>query len=124
MEYVIIAALAVLVVLAVVSSVKHFKGQGGCCGGGGEIRPARNKLDGPVVTVMTVGIDGMICEHCRNSIERALNGIEGVSARVDLHKKTAKVETDREVNADVIEKAVEKAGYHVTGIEVRKVENK
>ncbi len=118
MEYVIIA------VLAVVSSVKHFKGQGGCCGGGGEIRPARNKLDGPVVTVMTVGIDGMKCEHCRNSIERALNGIEGVSARVDLHKKTAKVETDREVNADVIEKAVEKAGYHVTGIEVRKVENK
>lgn len=76
MEYVIIAALAVLVVLAVVSSVKHFKGQGGCCGGGGEIRPARNKLDGPVVTVMTVGIDGMKCEHCRNSIERALNGMK------------------------------------------------
>lgn len=90
MEYVIIAALAVLVVLAVVSSVKHFKGQGGCCGGGGEIRPARNKLDGPVVTVMTVGIDGMKCEHCRNSIERALNGIEGVSARVDLHKRPSR----------------------------------
>ena len=31
---IIIAVLAVIVLLAVRSAVKHFRGEGGCCGGG------------------------------------------------------------------------------------------
>lgn len=33
-NYIIIAILAVIAVVAIRSSIKHFKGQGGCCGGG------------------------------------------------------------------------------------------
>ena len=33
---IIIGILAIIVVIAVISSVKHMKGEGGCCGGGGD----------------------------------------------------------------------------------------
>ena len=33
---IIIGILAVIVVIAGISSVKHMKGEGGCCGGGGD----------------------------------------------------------------------------------------
>ena len=37
---IIIGILAIIVVIAVISSVKHMKGEGGCCGGGGRpIKP-------------------------------------------------------------------------------------
>ena len=47
MNIVLIIILIAIVVLAAVSGAKHFKGQGGCCGGGGELRPEHKKLDGP-----------------------------------------------------------------------------
>ena len=46
MNVVLIIILIAVVVLAAVSGAKHFKGQGGCCGGGGELRPEHKKLDG------------------------------------------------------------------------------
>ena len=36
-----------------------------------------------------VQIEGMTCEHCKNRVENALNRLEGVSAKVNLKKKTA-----------------------------------
>ena len=38
-----------------------------------------------------VQIEGMTCEHCKNRVENALNRLEGVSAKVNLKKKTAVV---------------------------------
>ena len=46
MNVVLIIILIAIVVLAAVSGAKHFKGQGGCCGGGGDLRPEHKKLDG------------------------------------------------------------------------------
>lgn len=87
MNVVLIIILIAVVVLAAVSGAKHFKGQGGCCGGGGELRPEHKKLDGPVTEEKIISIDGMSCENCRNRVERAINKIDGASARVNLHKK-------------------------------------
>lgn len=87
MNVVLIIILIAVVVLAAVSGAKHFKGQGGCCGGGGELRPERKKLDGPVTEEKIISIDGMSCENCRNRVERAINKIDGASARVNLRKK-------------------------------------
>ncbi len=64
----------------------------------------------------TLTIEGMMCAHCSGRVESALNALVGVTARVDLEKKTATVTAGAEVSDDALRKAVEDAGYKVTGI--------
>lgn len=117
--YVILAVLVIIVIAAIFGSKKHFKGEGGCCGGGsGEIRDNK-KLEGSVIAQRIVRIEGMHCEHCQNSVERSINKIDGAAARVNLKKGVALVSLDREVSDDVIKAAVENEGFTVTAIEVK-----
>lgn len=52
-------------------------------------------------------VKGMMCQHCRAHVERALNGIEGVRATVTLEPPVAVVEmTGREVSDEELQKAV------------------
>ena len=62
-------------------------------------------------------IEGMSCGHCSARVEKALNGLDGVSAVVDLDAKTATVKLAHDVADAELKKAVEDAGYTVTGIE-------
>ncbi|MCD8019412.1 MAG: cation transporter [Clostridiales bacterium] len=66
--------------------------------------------------MITLKIEGMMCEHCKAAVEKALNAIDGVKAEANLEAKTATV-TAANVDADVLKKAVEDAGYDVVGIE-------
>ena len=120
MNVVLIIILAAIVVLAAVSGAKHFKGQGGCCGGGGELRPEHKKLDGPVTEEKIISIDGMSCENW-NRVERAINKIDGASARVNLRKKEAVVSLDREIDDGTLKNAVESAGYKAVSVKTREV---
>ncbi len=61
-------------------------------------------------------IEGMMCGHCSGRVEKALNGIDGVSAKVDLGKKTAYVNFDGDVSDAKLRSAVEDAGYKVVSI--------
>ncbi|NLN83990.1 MAG: heavy metal translocating P-type ATPase [Firmicutes bacterium] len=61
-------------------------------------------------------IDGMTCMHCQNSVEKVLNAMEGVNAKVDLEKKTATVEMTTAIDDAVLKTAVEDAGYEVITI--------
>ena len=61
-------------------------------------------------------IEGMMCGHCSGRVEKALNGIDGVSAKVDLGKKTAYVSFDSDVSDAKLRSAVEYAGYKVVSI--------
>ena len=63
-DYVIVGILIILIVIGIRSSVKHFKGEGGCCGGGSSVKVKRKKLK-QVVKERTVIIEGMNCEHCK-----------------------------------------------------------
>ncbi|NLJ30731.1 MAG: heavy metal translocating P-type ATPase [Clostridiales bacterium] len=65
-------------------------------------------------------IHGMSCAHCQARVEQALNGIEGVQARVDLNKKTATVSLSAPVGDETLKNAVEQAGYEVVSIEEKK----
>lgn len=59
-------------------------------------------------------IEGMHCSGCSTRLERVLNGIEGVSAKVSLENKNANVEYDtRKVTLDQICEAIEDAGFEV-----------
>ncbi len=57
-------------------------------------------------------IDGMMCEHCKAHVLRALGTVDGVSAvEVDLAEKTATVTLSSPVSDEVLTAAVSEAGY-------------
>ena len=62
-------------------------------------------------------IEGMMCGHCAAHVERALNALPGVQAKVDLGRKVAVVESAEEVADDVLRQAVLNAGYEVVSIQ-------
>lgn len=62
-------------------------------------------------------IEGMMCEHCKAHVTKALNGLEGAEAEVDLDAGTARVRSQKEIGDDVFKAAIEDAGYELKGIE-------
>lgn len=65
----------------------------------------------------TMHIEGMMCGHCTAHVEKALNAIEGVTAKADLEAKCAHITLTQPVDDKVLTDAVTEAGYQVTGIE-------
>ncbi len=118
----VIAVIVIVVILAFAlkGSIKHMKGEGDCCGGGSGSKPKKVKakhLENPVIGQMTLHIEGMTCEHCVSRVAEALNNIDGASAKVNLHRKTATISYDRPVEEETLRSAVEKAGYQVASVE-------
>lgn len=68
----------------------------------------------------TIKIEGMSCSHCQARVEKALNGIAGVTAKVDLKKGQATVRSEAAVSDADLSRAVEEAGYTVTAIDESK----
>ena len=64
-----------------------------------------------------MNIEGMMCKHCQAHVEKALNGIDGVHATVNLEENCAYLDLDKEVSEEVLIHAVEEAGYSVKGFE-------
>ena len=65
-------------------------------------------------------VEGMMCNHCKAAVEKALNAVEGVSAaEVDLEQKTATATLAGEVADEVLKAAVTEAGYEVLGVETQ-----
>ena len=57
-------------------------------------------------------IEGMMCNHCKMSVEKVLGTVPGVtSVSVDLEAKTATVTCDGAVADEVLFAAVEKKGF-------------
>lgn len=69
------------------------------------------------MNMYTMKIEGMMCPHCQAAVTKALNGIEGVKAEVDLEKKEAYVEAADSVSKEELTKAVVDAGYEVVSVE-------
>lgn len=115
-DIIIIGVVVILILVGIRSGIKHFKGEGGCCGGGSStVKKKRKKLKN-VIAQKTVAIEGMTCDHCKNRVENAINGMEGVAAKVNLKKKEAIVSLEKDINDEEIRKVIEKAGYKVVEI--------
>ena len=110
-NYIVIGIVSVMVGIGIVSSVKHFKGEGGCCGGG-SYRPKRKKLAGIQYT-KTFRVSGMHCENCKRRVEEAVNDLQGVAGRVNLKKGELTVSYAEDVPDEMIKAKLEKAGYSV-----------
>ena len=66
----------------------------------------------------TLYIKGMMCPHCEARVKKALEAVSGVQrADVSHVTGTAAVTADDAVPAEKLKKAVEDAGYTVTGLE-------
>lgn len=58
-------------------------------------------------------VEGMMCDHCRTHVEKALNSIEGLKATVTLNPPIVIVECDHEPPlADLQRVITEKAGEY------------
>ncbi|WP_317856066.1 heavy metal-associated domain-containing protein [Chakrabartyella piscis] len=93
----------------------QMSGRKTCCGCTKE-KIKSKKLKHSIGT-KTVYIEGMHCDNCKNSVTKALNGLEGVSGKVDLGKKIAIVSFEREVADGEITEAIESKGFAVSKIE-------
>ena len=68
-----------------------------------------------------ITVEGMHCQHCQASVEKALSALEGVkSAKVDLAKKTATVTLSADVADETLTRAVADAGFEPKGVETKK----
>ncbi len=118
---IILIILVGVIIFAVKSSARHFRGEGGCCGGGGrgtiKKEIPQKKLEGEKLGERIVVISGMHCDNCVYSVTKAINRLEGASAKVSLKKNRAVVSYDREIEDDAIRKGVEKEGFQVVRIE-------
>lgn len=57
-------------------------------------------------------IEGMMCNHCKMSVEKVLGAVPGVTTvTVDLEAKTATVVCDGAVADETLFAAVEKKGF-------------
>ncbi len=108
-NFVIIGVIAVVMVIALLASIKHFKGEGGCCGGG-SYRPKKKKLKG-VRFQKRFRIGGMHCAHCKRRVEETVNDVKGVAGKVDLKKGVLTVSYAEDVADERIREKIEKAGY-------------
>ena len=59
-----------------------------------------------------INVEGMMCMHCKASVEKVLSAVPGVSAvAVDLEAKTATVTCEASVLDAELVAAVEKRGF-------------
>jgi len=67
-----------------------------------------------VLEPVTLSIEGMTCSSCVNTVEKALNAVEGVSASVNFATETAHILSPADMDIKALVKIVEKAGYKAT----------
>lgn len=78
-----------------------------------KIKNKTNKKEKNTMTT-TLKINGMMCPHCEATVKTALENIDGVtSSEVSHESGTAVVTLSKEVNEDVLKKAVVDKGYTV-----------
>lgn len=109
---IILIILAVILIFAIRASLKHFKGEGGCCGGGASYKAKPRKLEN-IKGTKTLKVEGMMCQNCVNHVTEAVHNVPGTSAKVNLKKGTVAVSYDRDIDWDAVTANITNAGYEV-----------
>ena len=107
----------VIMFFALKSTVRHFRGEGSCCGVGDVPALTRKKMDAPKIGEKVVSIEGMHCQNCKRRVETLLNGIEGAVAKVDLGKNIAILSMSRIVADEEIYDALDGSEFRVVSIQ-------
>ena len=68
--------------------------------------------------VKTIDIEGMQCNHCKMTVEKALGQLDGVTkVEVSLEEKKAVITSQKEIEDSKIKEIIANVGFEVTGIE-------
>lgn len=110
-DSIILSVVIIIVVSALIQTVKHFAKKSGCCGSG-DYKPKKKKLKHIMATKVFL-VDGMHCETCSNRVMEVINDIPHVSAQVKLKTGEVTVSYEQEVPDDLIRRQIERAGYSV-----------
>ena len=118
-DIIVVLIVVILLGFALKGSIKHFKGDSPCCGGGGGtvvLDIPDKKLDKPVLGKKVLKISGMQCEDWVEAVSGALTKVGGASAKVNLSENEAVVSYDRELDEEQLKRIVKDAGYRVVSI--------
>lgn len=66
--------------------------------------------------IKEVKIEGMMCEHCKRNVEKALSNIKDADVVVDLSNKTATIMSEKTIDEKEIKKLITNAGYKIVSI--------
>ena len=114
------AVICLVVFLVFIFGIKNamIRVSSGCCGGGDVPRrnqvKDKNKNHYPFAATLKIG--GMSCGSCAVHVENALNGLDGVWAKVNLGKNTATVLMKSGLSDEQLSRPVAAAGYTVKEI--------
>ena len=77
-----------------------------------ELIENNRKEDKNMTTV--INVNGMMCEHCKATVEKVTRGVEGVSnSLVNLDAKNVTIEHSADIDLEKVKKAITDAGYEV-----------
>lgn len=77
-----------------------------------ELIENKRKEDNNMTTV--INVNGMMCEHCKATVEKVTRGVEGVSnSLVNLDAKNVTIEHSADTDLEKVKKAITDAGYEV-----------
>ena len=77
-----------------------------------ELIENKRKEDNKMTTV--INVNGMMCEHCKATVEKVTRGVEGVSnSLVNLDAKNVTIEHSADTDLEKVKKAITDAGYEV-----------
>lgn len=113
-DVIILILVVLLICFALKMTIKHFKGQGSCCGTSYTLSDSSvKKLENPIIGTYKIKILGMHCKNCEKNLEMELNKIDGLVSNADYEKEFVKISYDREINKEEIYKAIRKAGFEI-----------
>lgn len=73
-----------------------------------------DETKGKIIMKKTFKVNGMMCEHCKANVEKALNTIQSIKeTEIDLESKNVTISSECEIGNDEIKEVIENAGYSV-----------
>ncbi len=76
-----------------------------------------NRRKDEIKMTKIIMIEGMQCNHCKMSVEKALNKLDGViKVEVNLENKKAVIESEKEIDNEKIKSEITEAGFEVKDI--------
>ena len=102
---IIVTVLIIICIISIKSYIKKLTS--GCCGAGGDtVKKARvkDKNESHYPYTVSVEIEGMTFNHCRERVENMLNSEDGFWAEVNLKNNTALIRLKNKVSDEYIKK--------------------